>query len=141
MTLTLQPTRDVPYAIAFQTGQRVNIVDGVAQKWIWKGGEVGMKTDEIIRKLRYRAEGETSAEETKELLTEAADRLEELDERVAIMEEGKTGKWLKRIILDQIECKCSACGYRDFMFGQEDPYWFNRKYCPNCGAKMEGTEP
>ena len=47
-----------------------------------------MKTDEIIRKLRYRAEGETSAEETKALLTEAADRLEELDERVAIMMEG-----------------------------------------------------
>lgn len=44
-----------------------------------------MTTDEIIRKLRYRAEGETSTEETKELLTEAAGRLEELDERVAIM--------------------------------------------------------
>ena len=47
-----------------------------------------MTTDEIIRKLRYRAEGETSTEETKQLLNEAADRLEELDERVAIMEEG-----------------------------------------------------
>lgn len=47
-----------------------------------------MTTDEIIRKLRFRADGETSAEETKQLLNEAADRLEELDERVAIMMEG-----------------------------------------------------
>lgn len=37
-----------------------------------------MTTDEIIRKLRYRAEGETSAKETEVLLNEAADRLEEL---------------------------------------------------------------
>lgn len=49
-----------------------------------------MKTDKIIRKLRYYAEAgaayrEVNPEETKQLLTEAADRLEELDERVAIM--------------------------------------------------------
>ena len=42
-----------------------------------------MKTDEIIRGLRDLAKSVN-----KELLTEAADRLEELDERVAIMEEG-----------------------------------------------------
>ena len=48
-----------------------------------------MTTDEIIRKLRFRADTEMSAEETRELLTEAADRLEELDERVAIMMEGQ----------------------------------------------------
>lgn len=47
-----------------------------------------MSTDELIRKLRWRAEGDYSADETMELLTEAADRLEELDERVAIMMEG-----------------------------------------------------
>lgn len=95
-----------------------------------------MTTDEIVRQLRNGLRvGITS-----DLIEQAAERLEELDERVAIMSEGKTGKWLKRIILDQIECKCSACGYRDFMFGQEDPYWFNRKNCPNCGAKMEGAE-
>ena len=40
-------------------------------------------TDEIIRGLR-----EMAKSVNKELLTEATDRLEELDERVAIMEEG-----------------------------------------------------
>ena len=93
-----------------------------------------MKTDEIIRKLRYRAEGETSAEETKQLLTEATDRLEELDERVAIMSESKTGKWQK-----------------EFFGGDNDAFWYRcprcrkfrdypEKYCPNCGMKMEGAE-
>lgn len=42
-----------------------------------------MDTDELIRALR-----ELSLNVNKALLTEAADRLEELDERVAIMEEG-----------------------------------------------------
>lgn len=47
-----------------------------------------MDTTEIIRRLRFRADGEMSAAETAELLNEAADKLEELDERVAIMMEG-----------------------------------------------------
>lgn len=42
-----------------------------------------MTTDELIRALR-----ELSLNVNKALLTETADRLEELDERVAIMEEG-----------------------------------------------------
>lgn len=42
-----------------------------------------MTTDELIRALR-----ELALNVNKPLLTEAADRLEELDERVAIMEEG-----------------------------------------------------
>lgn len=40
-----------------------------------------MTTDELIRALRENAD-------RWELLAEAADRLEELDERIAIMEEG-----------------------------------------------------
>ena len=99
-----------------------------------------MKTDEIIRKLRYRAEGEASAEETKELLTEAADRLEELDERVAIMSESKTGKWERHYsrsgVLSDVFWWCSNCGEKCL------DNWANKyKYCPNCGAKMEDTEP
>lgn len=42
-----------------------------------------MTTDELIRALR-----ELSLNVNKALLAEAADRLEELEERVAIMEEG-----------------------------------------------------
>ena len=99
-----------------------------------------MKTDEIIRKLRYRAEGETSAEETKQLLTEATDRLEELDERVAIMSESKTGKWERHYsrsgVLSDVFWWCSNCGEKCL------DNWANKyKYCPNCGAKMEDTEP
>ena len=47
-----------------------------------------MTTDELIEKLREVAENwapQSPADETSRYLREAADRLEELDERVAIM--------------------------------------------------------
>lgn len=47
-----------------------------------------MKTDALIRGLRTMAALKYGMVET-ELLNEAADRLEELDERIAIMEEGR----------------------------------------------------
>ncbi len=49
----------------------------------------------------------------------------------------KHGKWLKRDDMPRIvECKCSICGYADYP-SKNDRYWFERNYCPNCGAKME----
>lgn len=50
--------------------------------------------------------------------------------------ERKTGKWIERDCGLDIECKCSVCGYRDFIPSKYDRYWFNRKFCPNCGARM-----
>lgn len=47
------------------------------------------------------------------------------------------GKWEERDCGLDVECKCSACGYKDFV-EKYDRYWFNRNYCPNCGARMEG---
>lgn len=96
-----------------------------------------MTTDEIIRRLRFRADGEMSAAETAELLNEAADRLEELDERVAIMSEGKTGKWLDDGIIycrgeKTNRWRCSNCLI--WLLGQEKP---KTKYCPGCGVRME----
>ncbi len=96
-----------------------------------------MTTDEIIRRLRFRADGEMSAAETAELLTAAADRLEELDERVAIMMEGRTGTWIDDgPIYDRGKktnrWKCSHCGIG--LLGQEKP---RTKYCPACGVRME----
>ena len=46
-----------------------------------------MKTDELIRGLRALAG--TYGGDVRQLLDESADRLEELDERVAIMTEGQ----------------------------------------------------
>ena len=49
----------------------------------------------------------------------------------------KRGRWLKRDDMPWIvECKCSVCGYADYPT-KSDRYWFERNYCPNCGAKME----
>lgn len=90
-----------------------------------------MTTDEIIRKLRFRAEGEQSAEETKTLLNEAADKLEELDERVAIMSEGKVGHWREY-------GECSVCGwYWSQITYDVGENMLHMNYCPYCGARME----
>lgn len=52
----------------------------------------------------------------------------------------KHGKWLKRDDMPRIvECKCSVCGYADYP-SKNDRYWFERNYCPNCGAKMDGGQ-
>ena len=47
------------------------------------------------------------------------------------------GKWERRECGLDIECKCSACGYRDFV-PYHDNYWVERNFCPNCGARMDG---
>ena len=49
------------------------------------------------------------------------------------------GYWIRRDCCLDVECKCSACGYKDFV-SPHDTYWFKRNYCPNCGAKMKGVK-
>ena len=51
--------------------------------------------------------------------------------------EPKEGHWIRRDCGLDVECKCSRCGYKDFV-EPRDEYWFKRNYCPNCGAKMKG---
>jgi len=53
----------------------------------------------------------------------------------SIQPEPKEGHWIRRDCGLDVECKCSKCGYRDFV-EPRDEYWFKRNYCPNCGAKM-----
>lgn len=48
----------------------------------------------------------------------------------------KHGRWEERDCGFDVECKCSVCGYKDFILTKQDRYWFNRNYCPNCGADM-----
>ena len=49
----------------------------------------------------------------------------------------KEGHWIRTDCGLDVECKCSVCGYKDFVL-PHDTYWFKRNYCPNCGAKMKG---
>lgn len=51
-----------------------------------------MSTDELIRALRAWAE-QMSLPGRRELVREAADRLEALDERVAILQESMDAEW------------------------------------------------
>lgn len=53
--------------------------------------------------------------------------------------EPKEGHWIRTDCGLDVECKCSRCGYKDFV-EPRDEYWFKRNYCPNCGAKMRGEQ-
>ena len=55
--------------------------------------------------------------------------------------EVRHGRWIRRETVLDTECKCSVCGYKDFV-PKHDNYWFRRKFCPNCGADMreEGAD-
>ena len=51
------------------------------------------------------------------------------------------GRWIKRDNMPRmVECKCSACGYSDYP-APNDRYWFERNFCPNCGADMREGLP
>ena len=93
-----------------------------------------MKTDELISWLRLYADLHREGSVVRVNVNEAADRLEELDERVAIMSVNKIGKWQKEFFgVDNgvFWYRCPRCRkLRDYP----------EKYCPNCGMKMEGAE-
>ena len=48
------------------------------------------------------------------------------------------GRWITTELgLWEWKVECSACGNRDHLSGDPE-YWNTRKYCPECGAKMDG---
>ena len=57
------------------------------------GERVAMKTQEIIKKLREMPAVKDMGTETRQLMYAAADRLEELDERMDIMRESMDAEW------------------------------------------------
>lgn len=91
-----------------------------------------MTTDELIRFLRNYANYELSNGRvvSNYRLLDCADRLEELDERVAIMGEGKAAQWVEEP--DRVNhWHCSRCGRTEGMAHM------TMRYCPGCGAIME----
>ena len=60
-----------------------------------------------------------------------------LENLPTIQPEPQEGHWIRTDCGFDVECKCSKCGYKDFV-QPRDEYWFNRNFCPNCGAKMKG---
>ena len=61
----------------------------------------------------------------------------------------KHGKWVKMSDADGYYYACSECGeelYREWIFDREFDLFPKKKtidktrYCPNCGAKMDGIE-
>ena len=56
-----------------------------------------------------------------------------------VQPEPHEGHWIRTDCGLDVECKCSRCGYKDFV-EPRDEYWFKRNYCPNCGARMKGAK-
>ena len=73
--------------------------------------------------------------------------LECMDELMAMIADRPQGEWIEKNNGYDTTCECSACHYRDFIpnyqVGSEyvcmDRYWFNRNFCPSCGADMKGA--
>lgn len=49
----------------------------------------------------------------------------------------KTGHWIEIDDYPHEDFECDCCGGK--VYGTEEPYE-EYKYCPNCGAKMEGDK-
>ncbi len=61
-----------------------------------------------------------------------------VQEQPTIKPERKPGKWEPVVVFDgYVDFRCSACHRYRFHNGEMRKKY---KYCPNCGAKMEGTE-
>jgi hypothetical protein len=58
-----------------------------------------------------------------------------VEDMKAAQPEPHEGHWIRTDCGLDVECKCSVCGYKDFV-EPHDTYWFKRNYCPNCGARM-----
>ena len=101
-----------------------------------------METNKLIDRLRELSKiGIVNYKHDTPVLIEAADRIEELDERIAIMQESmeeleqrepvRHGHWVESDYYGMLVC--SKC--RIYHIPKGDEYDFT--YCPHCGAKMD----
>ena len=107
-----------------------------------------METNKLIDRLRELSKiGIVNYKHDTPVLIEAADRIEELDERIAIMQESmeeleqrepvRHGHWEHDAYIGNLY-KCTACGMG--MYTSEN-YLLEHKYCFKCGAKMDEVTP
>ena len=52
--------------------------------------------------------------------------------------EVRHGRWIEDSLIDGASF-CSLCGYEDYRYDNDRNEW-GSKYCPNCGAEMDGKE-
>ena len=62
--------------------------------------------------------------------------IEKICEAPTIEPERKRGEWIKILNAFDTTCECSVCHARDYV-SNTDRYWFNRNFCPFCGADMK----
>lgn len=111
-----------------------------------------MKTPEEIKKALAMCEdliagckdcpyGEVDCRCMKSKDIDALEYIEQLEERIAIMEEGrKSGRWVDQgenpeAFMGAHKAQCSECGYEVWAAFTDQLH-----YCANCGAKMDGGD-
>ena len=65
----------------------------------------------------------------------------ELVRRQPTIEAVPVGEWIRNENPIEISCECSICHAKDYWYDIDkanEYYWFHRKFCPNCGARMKG---
>ena len=65
------------------------------------------------------------------------DDVEKIIKAAPINEPVKYGHWIHGSSSENIRVTCSECGYKVNYFWDS---WQDAKYCPHCGAKMDGKE-
>ena len=127
----------VPMRLVRQAFDKLPTIQPEKAQLSQEGTTKGATSDLIDRKAALKAinswRGRFS-EEYNEAIDDCENSIKELP---TIQPEPKEGHWIRRDCGLDVECKCSACGYKDFV-SPHDTYWFKRNYCPNCGAKMKG---
>ena len=119
-------------------GEALNMaIDALKAQLSMEDATKGATSDLIDRKAALKAinswRGRFS-EEYNEAIDDCENSIKELP---TIQPEPKERHWIRTDCGLDVECKCSACGYKDFV-SPHDTYWFKRNYRPNCGAKMKG---
>ncbi len=102
----------------------------------------------LVNRLRAESKsmGRYGVDYMSTLLMDASDTIIMLSKKARA--DRPRAKWLERNNGYDTTCECSACHYRDFIpnyqIGGEyicmDRYWFERAFCPNCGADMRGDK-
>jgi len=114
----------------------------------WKGSETDMT--KTVEMLNYKNEAETQKtllnsaikvmNDQSELISKLKDQIGYQD-HLLLDAERPTGKWEKvpyrredhgEIVTDGYACRCSNCGNAE---KRNQP---DMRFCPNCGARMEG---
>ena len=95
--------------------------------------------DELMKKfydIEFNAKHELFGE-SRDLALEGLKHIKKALKGMPAIDPVKHGRWIHGSSSENIRVTCSECGYKVNYFWDS---WQDAKYCPHCGAKMDGKE-